>query len=123
VTRNRNLAAGVALGVVIASLLGQAQTPKSGKDVFEARCSGCHALDREKEGPRLGGVYGRTAGSVAGFQYSKALVNSKLIWKEETLEKWLADPDKLVPENDMAFHVPNPEERRSVIQFLKSSAQ
>jgi cytochrome c len=117
---NRVLVA--AIGIAIASLAGRAQTPKSGKEVFEARCSGCHALDRDKEGPRLGGVYGRAAGSVAGFQYSAELSKAKLVWNDETLEKWLADPDQLVPNNDMAFHVPNSDERRSIIQFLKSGA-
>ena len=94
-TRNGNLGSASRSVIVIAALLGQAQTPKSGKDLFESRCGGCHALDREKEGPRLAGVYGRTAGSVAGFQYSGALLKSKLIWKEETLEKWLADPGQI----------------------------
>ncbi len=42
-----------------------------GKLVFERRCTGCHALDADREGPRLGNVYGRKAGSVAGFQYSR----------------------------------------------------
>jgi len=53
-------------------------------------------------------VVGRAAGSVAGFQYSGALLKSKLTWNEETLDKWLADPDKLVPDNDMGFHVEIP---------------
>jgi cytochrome c len=123
VTRNGNCALSVAVGIAIAALLGQAQTPKSGKDLFESRCAGCHALDRDKEGPRLAGVYGRAAGSVAGFQYSGALSKSKLTWNEETLDKWLADPDKLVPDNDMGFHVENPEERRSIVQFLKTAAK
>ena len=121
-TRNGNCALSVGLVIAIAALLGQAQTPKSGKDLFESRCGGCHALDRDKEGPRLAGVYGRAAGSVAGFQYSGALSKSKLTWNEETLDKWLTDPDKLVPDNDMGFHVENPEERRAIIQFLKQSA-
>ena len=38
-----------------------------GKIVFEKRCTGCHAMDADREGPRLGGVFGRKAGSVAGF--------------------------------------------------------
>lgn len=95
---------------------------KSGKDVFEARCAGCHALDRDKEGPRLAGVYGRLAASVASFQYSDALAKSKITWDEETLDKWLNDPEKLVPDNDMGFRVANGEERRKVIEFLKQQS-
>src|SRR5580700_10566743 len=59
------------------SISGQAQTTgKHGKELFEKRCGGCHALDRDKEGPRLGGVYGRAAASVPSFDYSAALKNS-----------------------------------------------
>jgi cytochrome c len=87
--------------------------------LFQRRCGGCHALDRDKEGPRLGGVYGRTAGSVDSFQYSDALRNSKIIWNDESLEKWLTDPEQLVPNNDMAFHLENGGERRDIIAYLK----
>ncbi len=72
------------------SISGQAQTAsRTGKELFEKRCGGCHALDRDKEGPRLGGVYGREAASIPSFEYSAALKKSKLKWTEETLDKWL----------------------------------
>jgi len=95
---------------------------KSGKELFDARCAGCHALDRDKEGPRLGRVYGRAAGSVASFQYSDALTKSKIVWDEQTLDRWLSDPDKMVPDNNMGFRVQNPEERHKIIEFLKQQA-
>ena len=104
------------------SIAGSAQTTESGKALFEKRCGGCHALDRDKEGPRLRGVYGRVAGSVDSFQYSDALKKSKITWTEETLDKWLADNEKLVPDNDMAFHVDSVDERRAIIAFLKQSS-
>src|ERR1700677_4040975 len=64
-------ASAVLLTSALLSTSSQAQTPaKSGKELFEKRCGGCHALDRDKEGPRLGGVYGRTAASVSTFLYS-----------------------------------------------------
>ena len=93
-----------------------------GQDVFERRCAGCHTLDRDKEGPRLGGVYGRTAGSVGTFQYSDALKNSKVTWNDESLNTWLSGTEKLVPGNDMAFLVANPEERREIIDYLKRNS-
>jgi cytochrome c2 len=46
----------------------RAQGNDNRKALFEKRCGGCHAVDREKEGPRLGGVYGRTAGKIDSFQ-------------------------------------------------------
>ena len=113
------VAAALAAGSIL-STSGQAQVnEKHSRELFEKRCGGCHALDREKEGPRLGGVYGRPAGSIASFQYSTALQKSKITWTSQTLEKWLTDPEKLVPDNDMAFHVENPTERLEIISYLK----
>lgn len=91
-----------------------------GRDVFERRCVGCHSLDSDREGPRLRGVFGRTSGSVRGFPYSAAMAKAGIAWDEASLEKWLADPDALVPGNNMEFHVANAQERRDLIQFLRS---
>src|SRR5450432_3123592 len=109
------LAAGAlsAVVVVCATLSsGRAQTTADGGlALFEKRCGGCHAIDREKEGPRLGGVFGRPAGSVASFQYSEALKKSKVTWDADTLDRWLTDADKVVHGNDMSFHVEKSDER------------
>jgi len=116
---------GLAITAVVAassilSTAGQAQvTEKHSQELFEKRCGGCHALDRDKEGPRLGGVYGRTAASVTSFQYSSALQKSKITWTSQTLDKWLTDPEKLAPDNDMAFHVESSDERLEIISYLK----
>ena len=85
------------------SLPGQEPPTANGKELFERRCGGCHALDRDKEGPRLAGVYGRMAGSVDSFDYSEALKESGVIWNDESLNKWLTDPDQFLPNNNMAF--------------------
>jgi cytochrome c len=95
---------------------------RDGKAIFEKRCGGCHALDRDKEGPRLGGVYGRMAGSLDSYQYSDALKKSKLKWVDETLERWLTDTEKLVPNNDMTFHVESADERSAIIAYLKQNS-
>ena len=96
--------------------------PVQGKVLFEKRCTGCHSLDQDMEGPRLRNVYGRKAGSVPGFEYSAALKAANITWDEVLLEKWLADPDSLVSGNDMAFHVPKGEERADIIRFLRVSS-
>jgi len=93
--------------------------PVRGKAVFERRCTGCHALDADREGPRLAGVFGRKAGSVAGFAYSAGLKKLGITWDEATLDKWLSDPDIMVPDNAMSFSVAKAAERRDVIAFLK----
>ena len=118
--------AGGAFALLLAGLTlsdtGRAQSPASEKELFEKRCGGCHALDRDKEGPQLQGVYGRTAGSIQSFQYSDALKKSRIVWTEETLDRWLTDTDKLVPNNDMTFHVEKAEERRAIIAYLKQNS-
>ena len=101
---------------------GRAQTSGSGKELFQNRCGGCHALDRDKEGPRLHGVYARTAGSIDSFLYSEALKKSKIVWTEETLDRWLTNTEKLVPGNDMTFHVEKADQRREIIAFLKQDS-
>jgi cytochrome c len=90
-----------------------------GKAVYERRCTGCHAMDGDREGPRLGGVFGRKAGSVAGFEYSAGLKNSDMTWNEATLEKWLKDPDSVVPDTKMDFRVPKAQEREDLIAYFK----
>jgi len=93
--------------------------PIRGNAIFEKRCTGCHALEVDREGPRLAGVYGRRAGSVSGFTYSAGLKKSGVTWDEATLEKWLSDPDRMVPDNNMSFSVPKAAERQDVIAYLK----
>jgi cytochrome c len=94
-----------------------------GEGVFEKRCTGCHALDQDREGPHLKGVFGRTAGSVPGFDYSGALRSSHIVWDEAALERWLTDPQTMVPGADMDFYVAKPDERADVIEFLKEQSQ
>ncbi len=113
------VAACAAMGV--AAIAGAQSDSGAGKPLFERRCGGCHALDRDKEGPRLGGVYGRTAGTVDGFPYSEALEQSKIVWSRETLDRWLTDTEKLVPNNDMTFRVASAEEREQIIAYLESA--
>ena len=116
--------AGFMLVTIGSSLFSPArvQAQANGKALFEKRCGGCHALDRDKEGPRLGGVYGRTSGSVDSFQYSEALKKARIVWKQDTLDRWLTDTEKLVPENDMTFHVEKADERSEIIAYLKQNS-
>ena len=100
----------------------QAGDADRGKQLFEKRCTGCHSLDQDKEGPRLRNVYGRQAGSIPTFNYSDALKSAHLTWDDVSLNKWLTDTESLVPDNDMSFHVPKADERTDIIRFLKESS-
>jgi cytochrome c len=94
----------------------------NGKVLFEKRCGGCHGIDRDKEGPRLGNVYGRKAGSVPGFEYSAAMKSANFSWYANQLDKWLTDTESIVPNNDMTFHVPKAKERTDIIEYLRVSS-
>ncbi len=93
---------------------------QDGQALFQKRCTGCHALDADHEGPRLRGVVGRPAGSVRTFTYSAGLQKAKFTWDEAKLDKWLTDTESVVADNDMAFRVPKQEERAAIIAYLKS---
>jgi len=94
--------------------------PGRGKTVF-GRCSGCHATTAQnKVGPHLAGVFGRTAGTVAGFRYSKAMAGSGSVWNEQTLDAFLAAPTKTLPGTSMAVGLPNAQDRADVIAYLKT---
>jgi cytochrome c len=102
--------------------IGGEGDPARGKALFEKRCTGCHALAQNKEGPLLKEVYGRTSGTVAGFAYSAALKKAQVVWDEKSLEKWLADPDAFIAGNDMDFLVSKAQERRDLISYLRQSS-
>ncbi len=92
-----------------------------GAKVYED-CMLCHSLDANEVGPRHRGVFGRKAGSVAGYDYSAALKASSIIWDEATLDRWLSDPQALVPGTRMTFSVDDAQDRADVIAFLKEKA-
>ncbi|MGI8770650.1 MAG: heme-binding domain-containing protein [Acidobacteriaceae bacterium] len=94
-----------------------------GKAVFEARCTGCHSLNQNREGPKLAGVVGRTSGTAEGFTYSAALKKAAIRWDPQSIDRWLTDPEALVPDTDMDFHVEKAQERSDVIAYLQASKQ
>ena len=116
------LASGVALLAAFAA--GPARDDAgAGRTAFGKRCTGCHALDHDKSGPRLAGVVGRKAGAIDGFPYSDALKKSGVVWNEASLDKWLTDPESVIPDTDMAFRLDKPDERAAIIAFLKETAK
>ncbi|HET6840975.1 MAG TPA: heme-binding domain-containing protein [Candidatus Angelobacter sp.] len=114
----------------VASKLGEPETTPSdagsgdaghGQQVFASRCAGCHTLEQHQEGPKLAGIFGRTSGTAPGFIYSFALKKASVKWDEQSLDKWLANPDAVVPMNNMYFHVAKASQRRDLIAYLKAS--
>jgi cytochrome c len=91
--------------------------PAHGKTVYQV-CMGCHSLDEEDVGPRHRGVVGRVAGTVPGYAYSPALKDSHIVWDRDTLDRWLSNPQGLVPGTKMFFSMSSAGDRADVIAYL-----
>jgi len=93
--------------------------PKHGEELFRKRCSSCHSLDKGKEGPMLRGVFGRKSASVPNFKYSDAMRAASIIWDGDSLDKWLTDTDRFIPNNDMNLAFKKADERADIIAYLQ----
>ena len=94
-----------------------------GEQIY-TRCLACHALAYDRVGPRHCGLFGRPAGSIAGYEYSAAMKNSKITWNEQTLDRFLAKPLAMVPGSTMTYDgVPDPKERADLLAYLKRANQ
>lgn len=97
-----------------------------GERQFARKCSICHTLrpdDANRAGPTLFGVFGRKAGTLAGYPYSKALKSLKLIWNEETIAKLFElGPDDYTPGSKMPLQrIADKAKRDALITFLKEA--
>ncbi len=93
--------------ITVAGLTSTSALPanvKKGKKVFK-KCKTCHVVDKEKNkvGPHLVGLFGRKAGAVDGFKYSKAMKHADIVWNAETIAKYVRKPKKFIPGNKMVF--------------------
>ena len=94
-----------------------------GKKVFN-KCKACHVVDAEKNrvGPHLVGLFGRQSGSVDGFKYSKAMKAAEIVWDDETLDAYLANPRQYLKGTRMAFAgLKKDKDRQDLIAYLKQS--
>ncbi len=75
-------------------------------------------------GPNLRRIVGREAGTVPGFEYSRAFMEALkgMIWTEGALDWWIRDTQAWVPGVMMYNRQPDPEVRRKIIAFLKANS-
>ena len=90
-----------------------------GEEIYNSRCIACHSPDANRVGPKHRGVVGRTAGTVLDFNYSEAVKSSGVVWTEETLDKWLTNPQAFIPGQRMNLKVADPAVRADLIAYLK----
>src|SRR5262245_19150136 len=107
--------------IILAAAVAHAQgDPKRGEKVFE-NCRACHAVDGKTNevGPGLHDVFGRRAGDRDDFRYSPALKRSGITWTPETLDTFIADPQKMVPANRMPYDgLPSARDRSDLIIYM-----
>ena len=89
-----------------------------GKALYESRCTGCHSVEENRVGPKHRGVVGRKAGSVKDYDYSIALKASKLVWDVALLQKWLTNPEALIPGQRMGYSVDEAKDRLDLAEYL-----
>jgi cytochrome c len=128
--RAARVGAAVLLGIVVAATAttpgadAAAADAERGESVFRKACAVCHAVaaGHHKEGPSLHGVFGRPAGSAPSFRRYKGLRGVDLVWDEETLDRWLADPRGFLGGGDssMTFKLERAQDRADVIAYLKT---
>ncbi|SDX25120.1 cytochrome c [Collimonas sp. OK242] len=93
-----------------------------GQELYQTMCMSCHSIDYNGVGPAHKGLFGRKAGSHADYLYSPAVKSSDIVWTEKTLDKWLSNPEKLIPGQKMGFMVPAAKDRADLIAYLKKEA-
>jgi cytochrome c len=118
----RTFSAAVAVAALICTPPGAriaaAGDPVHGEELYDSRCIACHSPDANRVGPMHRGVVGRASGSVAGYTYSKAVKAANVTWDEQTLDRWLADPQAFIPGQKMNFRVTDPTDRADLIAYL-----
>src|SRR6516164_10388995 len=112
------------IGLMAVTVPTSAQTVDAirGERVYRA-CAACHSLepDRNMTGPSLANLWNRKAGSLPSFdRYSDALRTSGIIWDDRSLDAWLTDPERMVPDNEMPFEgIKDERARTDLLAFLK----
>jgi len=117
----------LALALALVSGVALAQSdidPEEAKLAFNNHCRQCH-VTREGDnrlGPSLFNVVGREAGSAPNYAYSSAMKNANLVWDPDNLDRYITNPDAVVPGNKMKpfTGISDAQERAKIIAHLES---
>ena len=117
----------IVLGSPVSDTVAQPRDGSAGRGAAAFRlCGACHSVAPgvQLTGPSLAHVWGRRAGTVDGFtRYSESLRRAAVVWDEPSLDRWLSDPQALVPGNLMTFPgVKDVQQRADLVAYLKAVA-
>lgn len=116
--------AGMPAGAAHAQMPLPSAAPPDGATLFKRQCATCHTISADepmRQGPPLGGVIGRKAGSVAGFHYSAGFAKADWTWDEARIDAWTTNPQAVIPGAVMAYRQANPAIRHQIIAYLKDA--
>jgi cytochrome c len=89
-------------------------------------CAACHKLEAgaNNVGPSLHGIFARKAGEIADFRYSPAMKRSGITWTPATLDKFISDPQAMVPANRMPYAgMASAADRADLIAYLENATK
>jgi len=106
--------------------VSQSVKAASEQQVFNNACRTCHTINEgdNRWGPNLYKIIGRQAGSLPDYNYSSALKGAGFVWDKEKLERFIANPDEVVPGNNMKPYggLASTDDRARIVSFLQSVA-
>lgn len=126
----RAMATLLALGIGVFPVATRAQmtlpddtaAPPDGATLFLNQCGTCHTVEHgalPRQGPNLAGVVGRKVGSLSGFAYSEGFARADWSWDEAHLDRWLANPQAMIPSAVMLYKQADKTTRKTIIDWLK----
>ena len=117
-------AALVTAALTLLAAQASAQDAKHGEALF-TECRACHSMDPgvNNVGPTLAGIIGRKAAAIDDFRYSPAMKRSGITWNRETLDAFIADPQKMVPASRMPYSgLPDAKDRADLVTYITQAA-
>ena len=120
------LAVGLAASPAFAEESVGTASAGDGQLLFNNACRTCHSLKEgdNRLGPNLFKIVGRKAGALPNYGYSGAMKDADMVWDKATLDRFIANPDQVVPGHNMKPYggLASSEERAKITAFLASSA-
>lgn len=101
----------------------------AGEKVFK-KCKACHQVGdsaKNRTGPQLNDLFGRTIGGLDGFKYSKSLISmgeAAAVWDDESLAAFLENPKGYAKGTKMSFNgLKKDSDVVAVLEYLRSYSQ
>jgi cytochrome c2 len=123
-TRALSVLAAIAFAAASTAAFAQGDAARGEQKFVD--CAACHAVENgvSNVGPSLHGVFGRKAGEIAEYRYSPALKRSGITWTPQTLDQFIADPQKVVPANRMPYGgMTDAADRADLIAYLQKATK